>query len=1645
MATIKRITLIGIRPAESSIGPAGIHLRWSFPAEFGFPAKGFAVYRRPSGGFKSVHCLNLTKEKVPTNSVIAPGATLEGVSFHYPDTVQIRGASTDLAVQPPGPQFLELRFAQPTAHVRITVSDTTGTVALRAYAGGDLVATSVAVTTVSGIMEVVAPNITRVTLPLRFRTLSAICYLTMDDACQDKSWGQPIAELPLLMSVNDGLARLEDKLRNRYAIDSAHAVQRYGPGLKPLIDWLVLLQDPTSYADPTILPSELQLPSPDPNSPLKSIRPQSMLLLAALDPNIARFLSLYWVDQYDANNGAKLGSSYDYKVTGAWEKREAGCGMIFGLGAKEPELPVCAEPLEGNQLPGLRWSGRDPLGRVGLRWPRPKDGQGAVQPVLFDLWRDSGADRTELLTDKRPVLVPSDAWAHDSTAQFVDTNVPLGRHRYQLRAIDLFGQISEVIESEPIAVEDLEAPPPPVRLYAVLTQPGYPWRQPEQLARVKEPAALRLQFEYGDAQHRQAPDAKTFHVYWRAESMFVSRSVALQPVSSDARGGGGTRAYTVRASDGAGLDLSAFVGGKLSRERTTGIPFPAAERHHYQVARGLSSKEVLLAPSESQFVKDQYRLISDPRLRSNWTKLDLSVPVRQPLQGIVRAVEPFHATAASVRTVTPRLDSLAMLPPGRRPATLAEAPPIVEVELDRRLLEPDLLADGTVDAGGQTYPILYSTSDAEAPARIGLPADANVSTGATLVMRSASSSAAARLVKSLTIQGSIRNEGAKVKGGEIAFSDVRNGETVTYVARVVSDIEYAPGVFHVVVRLSSAASDALQPGTTRSLYYAPYQLELNAAFPATAAGPTAARTTALPLPAGTGSQNAYFALTTQDDRYKEGPLSSPAQVVAVKPPPTGVPGRPFPCGQSAAAAAGYATPPNRRGRAMVCLAWDLGDMAPADGLRYELARTSDATILATHRRNWLQGRADVLTPLVAGQTRAGRVSAVYAGAARGLYRVSLNVSLAGVAADAFAGGRLAQLPQDPATPDTRRLYFQVARIHESNAGALDVVLRTAGQVPPVAGPCTIEATPDYEAAKGDNAVLGRMAEENPDAFGVVTGVPIATMRFTDEIAGIGGNRFFYRVRAVDTAENRSAWSLVSAPFYQVDTTPPEAPRIAAAIGGQRQATISWLAEPGTEVTEYRLYRATAPDLLSGPNLHQASPRRLFISPGEDQTPLRLSPLTKQFGAVSLDVAPPISADALAGGTAPPRISAVYRVADAGIPDKSMNFLVQEITRVQGREVLGLNPILPDRTEVVLILDEPDGSPIVLHEIEHLPITVIDQKVDFSFPYTVSQILGVFLASEVDYSAIPPTNQSAQNFFTSSSAYDPTQHRITHLAPRLETGAVVAVLWIASLRGGPTVSSFLLRNPFSGQLLSVEHGELALDIEIARPELRAIYRADEYRSQLQVDRQNVFDYLLRRPTRYNPVIRALVDLNPILPDGTEVMVEYEDGSGPQHLLSAKAGEWCYHDRDLAGLLPGASYCYRLVAVKQTRCGPGPNDYIEIVSPPSVLVTVPVFDDTPPEPPEWLGLEWFLEEGDLPVAQLRWASADVTLTCTLQRRSIDGVWLAVSPPLLSLPSGEWRFIDRTADPSITYEYRVRCKNRLGILNGHYAVQNLSAFGH
>ena len=401
-----------------------------------------------------------------------------------------------------------------------------------------------------------------------------------------------------------------------------------------------------------------------------------------------------------------------------------------------------------------------------------------------------------------------------------------------------------------------------------------------------------------------------------------------------------------------------------------------------------------------------------------------------------------------------------------------------------------------------------------------------------------------------------------------------------------------PGRLSGNVRSAGAFSRRVIPGCLKSAgevsYFVPYRKELN--FDLDRDDPSNGKS--LKIPDGKGTRTAYLAANTRSSLNSAGPLSLPVPFTVVRPAPKGKPGKPYPCGANAAAREGYATPPDLQGRATIDLCWGAGNLTPATGLRYEVARALDSTIIATHLRNWQMGKAPAaaaILPSVQPLIRATLSLVPPApgqpdpAASRGVMRVSFGQAPQNANAELFRGGRLV---------DRNGVYFQVTLV-KRNGDNFDLLLRSASGKKPEAGEAVLEAPPDYAGALQDAALLVRlMPSQDEEAlpqdfqdpaeqsrkgmaspFGMATGAPIETLEFIDEVPGKGESRYFYRVRAVDAAGNTSDWSEVSAPFHTVDTTPPGKPHnLALHVLPGDERILCWDVPQGDIVDGYKLFK-----------------------------------------------------------------------------------------------------------------------------------------------------------------------------------------------------------------------------------------------------------------------------------------------------------------------------------------------------------------------------------------------------------------------------------------------------------------------------------------
>jgi hypothetical protein len=1527
---------------------------------------------------------------------------------------------------------LEVAFDRPVVAVAVRFRAPRGAPTLRAFdERGRLVAQSGAAVAVDSAgtqaIGVSGPVLARIAVSVTFGELHAICRLALDDACAGDGWEEVRHLRPLDPpgSVSEAEALIRKELGpgtwNRYAADLDDAVERYRDGVIPLLEWLWALRDPDGH-DSTgrprikksagVPPSGWALAGGDEKSSLREVRAQALLLLAALDPNIARLLRLAWVDR-DVDYDDK-GDVYDYKVEGVWPETRL-CGVALEVGRAVADLPRLSSgaawqaSARADALPGVRWERREPRRRVGVRWPRPPgptEHGAPTRAVLFDVTRRDasaggssgvlhpapGGDRDPTTRQRDdPVLVPASAWAADGrTPCLVDGEVPLGRHAYRVCGIDLFGQVGHPSPAIDVDVQDVEGPPPPVRLAARLDQPGYPWRTPQERAAAGPASALHVAFEYGALQDLHAPDVAEFVIYWRPRSLTESRpAVTVGEVTALPTASNGSTAYSGKVTGLTASELARFAGGTLSRRvpvQTTAGPSvkqpKVAERRHWRIARLEAATGFFeTAPSDAPLANGTYRLTSDPHDRAGWSEL-ARVDARPPVVGDVRSVATTRAVGFRLIPDPPLpADPLDRLPAGRRPVELPP-PATVEVSIAQALLEPDVFAGATVTIDGEDFTVVASTpgvADEGSPegppprsARLRLEpvvAGTPVPSSGTLTLRvpphpdpaaqSPASPGGAPLraergaLRWLVLGGVVPAQARAVSGGELGFTlrqeagEPRDEGGRAIVAQVLSPAEPSGGTFRVLARFpaSQTAADVPAGGRYDYAYYAPYAKTVALAVVA-GDGPIAPDQPRLDLGADEGAVSAYVAVASTDHRRRAeagaaphdprwdqnlGPLSAPVQVVAVRPPPRVVPAAPFPRGlppgPGTEPADGYATPPDPEGRATVSLEW-----APLPGpFTYEVGRAMDEGVIQTARRRWLSGAASGSPDVEDGPSFDDDVAEIAGSVAPrpgGVFDVRLVDAVSGLPLETdpelvpkLVGGRLVQ----------QGARFQVTAATLTDDALVATLRPLRPSDAPEVGACAVAGAPLYDAIREqlagrppdvprNGSALRRLADVsgNEEAFAVVTGAPVDATRFIDQVPGRGQSAFFYRVRGVDPAGHRTAWSPTSAAFWQADTTPPAPPGSFRAFAGPRSVLLSWAASFDPTVTGYRVYR-----LADGGEPRDPALATEMAVPRDAIGPRRP---TVVAGTVSV---PPRPAGAIAELT-------IVRTIPAGDDGPNLFVAPERLSMVEGRRIVSLNPLVPDGTAVAVRLGDPASPTVLTHRPgSGAPLVVAGGAVDVGFDLDVQAIESLLPAAEVAAGEPPESSLALPSLL--DLAEDATVDLDALTISGLE-GAVPDGLAVAALVRLAAGSLRVIRHAPGGlEPLRVSEGTVRLDRDEPLDTVRAVIAvvgplAAASRSGAPPDLR------LTEPSalRVDPAdgrITGVTGLNPFVANGTEVVVTFVAADGqasvyegdPSMLawrdteLGAMAGDppvWTWRDAEAAGI---PTYAYFLAAVRRVTTG------------------------------------------------------------------------------------------------------------------------------
>jgi len=319
----------------------GVHLRWQFRREMGFPLGCFRLYRRLSGEYGTLVCLDFEKMLVSEKrKPFNVGSKLKPVlisSSRWPLALESRRVSGDRRRT-----ILERVLSIPEAELEITLPEYAyfvkvranfkahGTITLFAYFEDLEVGRSSISPHSAGIYWVgaKASAIDKVILKARSVDLVQVCYI-LCERCEDHeegNWQQ--IDAPICMPIDYPGKPGKDPHRepecewlnveDRLPKDPCVLARYGGENAKELVSVLRTLISPesiTTQADRLIeavtLPDDC--PPPGQESPDIYFPAIDAILMAAIDPIVAKVVGLYFIDK-----NIEEGKNYDYKIEGFW-------------------------------------------------------------------------------------------------------------------------------------------------------------------------------------------------------------------------------------------------------------------------------------------------------------------------------------------------------------------------------------------------------------------------------------------------------------------------------------------------------------------------------------------------------------------------------------------------------------------------------------------------------------------------------------------------------------------------------------------------------------------------------------------------------------------------------------------------------------------------------------------------------------------------------------------------------------------------------------------------------------------------------------------------------------------------------------------------------------------------------------------------------------------------------------------------------------------------------------------------------------------------------------------------------------------------------------------------------------------------------
>lgn len=532
-----RLTLLGAGFKGDQEAQDGVHLRWSFDPDLGFPPKGFHLFRRAAAPLKSTFHVSLVPLAGQLMQQPAPAGVQDGVTVHRADGdflgAGIRCDRRGLFVDPV-PLVLRFRdsfgkppglvrevtlfgagegvFAQALHAGRVADCAATGDEACLKALGADVKGLAPKPAAVAAAAECVPFEITLRADAIDEIRLSGCDALLLGvsgglidpDDC-GREWEVLVSPICLpVEEARDYPCELEPGGAREVASNRLPREDELPPGAptREELEKRLLGQDfdELRRALEQALDGGGQLverlaadDSEDTTEWTQDVVRDA--LTAAADPYFARILGLYWVDRLEDDK------RYDYKLEGYWPATDdIFCWIAYDLGLDEqPLLPPPTEAV-ATARPGsahVTFEGKyNPCEMdVVVGWRRPSlcELSDAVQsPVSYLIERtEAGAPASGpyRLVNLRafekggepevvPAMIvdPTEGPPRFADGYYVDRGPGYGTFHYRVVGRDLFGRSSGPSDPAQVEVNDEVAPGPPLNLAAEYLDPADPER-----------------------------------------------------------------------------------------------------------------------------------------------------------------------------------------------------------------------------------------------------------------------------------------------------------------------------------------------------------------------------------------------------------------------------------------------------------------------------------------------------------------------------------------------------------------------------------------------------------------------------------------------------------------------------------------------------------------------------------------------------------------------------------------------------------------------------------------------------------------------------------------------------------------------------------------------------------------------------------------------------------------------------------------------------------------------------------------------------------------------------------------------------------------------------------------------------------------